>query len=253
MVVMGILAFINATDNGTTRLILLLLMLLAITLIITGCIIALFTLRKRLKSQNYPDPSQLNRRTWNVSSLDRPSTFRNIHTTRKRRSSNHHLWSLPRSTRVAYKCSYHQPQCWSSCRRLLRHRTGPCSGHGLPQRSLGPSLLSHLWATGRTYRSSPYSFRACTKSLALLPQFTTDCRHICCHDHTRCPRLPRRLHFTRPLEPYARHELLWACHQRRHRCGRRTGWFCLGSFRTIRLCSNRSALSRRGTLHAPGS
>ncbi|OLB31170.1 MAG: hypothetical protein AUG45_00940 [Ktedonobacter sp. 13_1_20CM_3_54_15] len=63
MVVMGILAFINATDNGTTRLILLLLMLLAITLIITGCIIALFTLRKRLKSQNYPDPSQLNRRT----------------------------------------------------------------------------------------------------------------------------------------------------------------------------------------------
>src|SRR2546421_50525 len=37
------------------------------------------------------------------------------------------------------------------------------------------------------------------------------------------------------------------------RCGRRTGWFCLGSFRTLRLCSNRSALSRRGTLHAPGS
>ncbi|TMD65259.1 MAG: hypothetical protein E6I91_10245 [Chloroflexi bacterium] len=64
MVVMGILALVNATDNGTIRLILLLLMLLAIILIITGCIIALLTLRKRLKSQNnYLDPSQLNRRT----------------------------------------------------------------------------------------------------------------------------------------------------------------------------------------------
>jgi len=64
MVVSDILALINATDNGTARLILLLLMLIAIILIITGCIIAMLTLRKRLKSQNnYLDPSQSNRRT----------------------------------------------------------------------------------------------------------------------------------------------------------------------------------------------
>jgi uncharacterized membrane protein HdeD (DUF308 family) len=64
MVVMGILALISAIDNGTARLIMLLLMLIAIILIITGCFIALLTLRKRLKSQNnYLDPSQLNRRT----------------------------------------------------------------------------------------------------------------------------------------------------------------------------------------------
>lgn len=63
MVVLSILA-VNAIDNGTTRLILLLLVVVAVILILTGCIIALFTLRKRLKDQNtYLDPTQWNRRT----------------------------------------------------------------------------------------------------------------------------------------------------------------------------------------------
>ncbi len=62
MVGLNILA-LNTIDNGTTKLIMLLLVIVAVILIITGCIIAMFTLRKRLKAQNaYLDPTQWDRR-----------------------------------------------------------------------------------------------------------------------------------------------------------------------------------------------
>jgi flagellar basal body-associated protein FliL len=63
MEILGILA-LGATSDGTIRLVLLLLMVLAVILIVTGCIIALFTWRKRLKTQKaYTDSSNWNNRT----------------------------------------------------------------------------------------------------------------------------------------------------------------------------------------------
>ena len=62
MVGLSILA-LNTIDNGTTKLIMLLLVIVAVILIIIGCIIAMFTLRKRLKAQNaYLDSTQRDRR-----------------------------------------------------------------------------------------------------------------------------------------------------------------------------------------------
>ncbi len=47
---MAILA-LGTINDSTTRLILLILMIVAVILIVTGCIIALFAWRKRLKAQ----------------------------------------------------------------------------------------------------------------------------------------------------------------------------------------------------------
>jgi flagellar basal body-associated protein FliL len=63
---MGVLAILalSAISDGTTRLVLLLLMVLAVILIVTGCIIALFTWRKRLKIQRaYTDSANWDNRT----------------------------------------------------------------------------------------------------------------------------------------------------------------------------------------------
>lgn len=62
--VLAILALNTTTNDNTTRLILLVLMLVAVILIITGCIIALITWRKRLKAQKtYSESTQWNSRT----------------------------------------------------------------------------------------------------------------------------------------------------------------------------------------------
>jgi len=63
MRVLGLLA-LSTTSDETTRLILLLLMVLAVLLIITGCVIALITWRKRIKAHNaYSDTAQWDKRT----------------------------------------------------------------------------------------------------------------------------------------------------------------------------------------------
>ena len=51
MTVLSVLA-LSSADIGNTRLIILMLLIVAVVLILIGCLIALMTLRKRLKSQN---------------------------------------------------------------------------------------------------------------------------------------------------------------------------------------------------------
>ena len=51
MTALGVLTLNNA-DIGNTRLIILMLLIVAVALILIGSLIALMTLRKRLKSQN---------------------------------------------------------------------------------------------------------------------------------------------------------------------------------------------------------
>jgi flagellar basal body-associated protein FliL len=57
MTVVNVLT-LSAADTGNTRLIMLLLIIVAVVLILIGSLIALMTLRKRLKSQDMENERQ---------------------------------------------------------------------------------------------------------------------------------------------------------------------------------------------------